>query len=101
MGLPAAVLMALDVSFLPIVALIMGRMVIQAKRWRNLVFIPVLLLFTAANIGLHWGSYTQDTELVRQSSYLAVWVVLNLIIIIGGRVIPFFTSPAFRARKRG
>src|SRR5690625_523806 len=94
MGLPAAVLMALDVSFLPIVALIMGRMVIQSKRWRNLVFIPVLLLFTAANVGLHWGSYTQDTELVRQSSYLAVWVVLNIIIIIGGRVIPFFTSRA-------
>lgn len=94
MGLPKSGIMVLDVVFLPLVAVLMGRLVIQAKRWRNLVFIPILLLFTAANIGSHWGAMTQNTELIRQSSYLAVWVVLGLIIILGGRVIPFFTARA-------
>ncbi|HLS17105.1 MAG TPA: NnrS family protein [Paenalcaligenes sp.] len=94
MGIPAYVLMVIDVAFLPIVAIAMGRWVIQSKRWRNLIFAPVLLIFTAANIGQHLGAIYQDNALVERSSYLAVWVMLNLIILLGGRVIPFFTSRA-------
>lgn len=92
--IPPTLVLALDVAFLPLVALLMGRMVVQAKRWRNLVFIPILLLFTVANAGSHWGAMTHDTALIQQSSYLAIWVVLSLIIILGGRVIPFFTARA-------
>lgn len=94
MGIAASFIVVIDVAFLPVVAILMGRLVVQAKRWRNLVFIPILLLFTAANIGLHWGALSQNAELVQKSSYLAIWVVLSLIIILGGRVIPFFTSRA-------
>ncbi|HLR81859.1 MAG TPA: NnrS family protein [Paenalcaligenes sp.] len=94
MNINAYVLMALDVAFLPIVAIIMGKWVIQSKRWRNLIFAPVLLIFTAANIGQHLGAINQNNALVERSSYLAVWVVINLIILLGGRVIPFFTSRA-------
>jgi len=94
LGLPVALICAVDVLFLPLVALAVGRLVVKAKRWRNLIFVPVLLLYTAANIGLHYGQINRDPYLVQQSSYLAVWVVLSLIIILGGRVIPFFTSRA-------
>src|SRR5699024_5144778 len=94
MNINAYVLMALDVAFLPIVAIIMGKWVIQSKRWRNLIFAPVLLIFTAANIGQHLGAINQNNALVERSSYLAVWVVINLTILLGGRVIPFFTSRA-------
>lgn len=94
MGLPAYALMFIDIAFLPIVAFIMARMVIRAKRWRNLIFAPVLLIFTAANIGQHLGAIQQNNALVESSSYLAVWVVITLVILLGGRVIPFFTSRA-------
>nr|WP_243470279.1 NnrS family protein [Halomonas lionensis] len=37
MGLPGWLLLAVDLVFLPVVAIVMARMVITAKRWRNLI----------------------------------------------------------------
>lgn len=93
-GVSSTVIMVVDVLFLPLVALVMARLVITARRWRNLIFVPVLLIFTIANIGQHWGMLSNNSDLVRQSSYLAVWVMVTLILVLGGRVIPFFTSRA-------
>lgn len=93
-GVSAHLIMVVDILFLPMVALVMARLVIGAKRWRNLIFVPVLLIFTIANVGQHWGMLNQNADLVRQSSYLAVWVMVTLILVLGGRVIPFFTSRA-------
>lgn len=94
MGLSAVTLLVIDVVFLPVVALCMASFVIQTKKWNNLVFAPLLLLMMGANIAMHWGKMIADPEMVRQGAYLAIWLVVCLILIIGGRVIPFFTSRA-------
>lgn len=92
MGLPAWLLLLVDVAFLPVVALVMARLVIAAKRWRNLIFLPVLGLFAIANLAMHLGVMNGDAELIRQAAYLAVLLITLLMTVIGGRVIAMFTA---------
>lgn len=92
MGLPVSFLIFIDVLFLPLTAGFMAMVVIKAKKWRNLIFVPVLLLLTVANSAMHLGALTNNNALVTQSAYLAIWLVIGLIMLVGGRVIPFFIS---------
>ncbi|MFD2189357.1 NnrS family protein [Pistricoccus aurantiacus] len=100
LGSPAPWLIALvDLAFLPLVALVMARLVIRVKQWRNLIFLPVLSLLVIANALMHWGLNRADGELVRQGAYLAVLLFGMLMVILGGRVIPFFTSLRLKRQK--
>ncbi len=91
-GLPSWVPAAVDVAFLPLAALAMARLVIAAKLWRNLMFVPVLLLLAMANLAMHLGAAQGRTELIRQGAYLGILLIAVLMVLLGGRVIPFFTS---------
>lgn len=81
-----------DLLFLPVVALVMARLVITAKRWQNLIFLPVLGLLIAANFGMHAGVLNGDALLIRHSAYLAVLLITLLMVVVGGRVIEMFTA---------
>lgn len=96
MGLNSYWLMMIDVAFLPMVGIAMASYVIRAKRWRNLIFVPVLALLTLANVGMHWGKISANNTMVLESAYMTVWLITTLIIVIGGRVIPLFTANAMR-----
>ncbi|QTP53399.1 NnrS family protein [Billgrantia sulfidoxydans] len=91
-GLPAWLLASVDLAFLPLAALIMARLVLAAKLWRNLMFVPVLLLLATANLAMHVGVAQGKLELIREGAYLAVLLIAVLMVLLGGRVIPFFTS---------
>lgn len=93
-GLSAYVLMVIDLLFLLSSMAVMASLVIRAKKWRNLVFVPVLLWLSLANLAMHWGKITTNAHLVSQSAQLTVWLIIALITVIAGRVIPFFTSRA-------
>ncbi|PMR70221.1 NnrS [Halomonas heilongjiangensis] len=92
MGLPAWLPMLVDLAFLPLVAGVMARLVIAARRWRNLIFLPALALLTLANLAMHLGVMNGDAELIRQAAYLAVLLVTLLMVVVGGRVIAMFTA---------
>jgi len=92
LGLPAWLVVLVEVLFLPVVAAVMARRVIRAKRWRNLVFLPALGLLTLANLAMHLGVMGGDAALIRQASHLAVLLVTLLMVVVGGRVIAMFTA---------
>lgn len=94
--LPDTLILLLDVAFLPLVAWVMARRVIAARLWRNLIFVPVLLLLAGANIAMHLGVINGNGMLVRDASHLTILLIALLMVVMGGRVIPFFT-----ARKLG
>lgn len=108
MGLPMLVIVFIDALFLPLVAVFVASLVIRAKKWRNLIIAPMLLLLTFANVSMHAGVIYHNVQLVSQSAYFAIWLIVCLILLIGGRVIPFFVSrgvgrpqvPAPRGRER-
>lgn len=92
MALPGWLLLVVDVAFLPVVAVVMARLVITAKRWRNLIFVPVLLLFASANLAMHLGVMEGSADLIRQAAYLAVLLITLMMTVVGGRVIAMFTA---------
>lgn len=92
MGLNPLILLLIDGTFLPLVALVMAALVIRAKKWRNLAFTPLLLLLTIANFAMHWGKITTNPILIQHSAHFGIWLIISLIALIGGRVIPFFSS---------
>lgn len=96
MGIDPSWLAVLDVAFLPVVALILANRVTRAKKWRNVVFVPVLFTLAGANFAMHWGQWHGNPSLVKASAHLTIWLVVMLIVLLGGRVIPFFTSRALK-----
>ncbi|WP_416138492.1 NnrS family protein [Halomonas sp. HK25] len=92
MGLPAGLLMAIDLAFLPLAALALGRMVVAVRQWHNLVFVPILLLMAVANLAMHLGVMRGQLPPIREGGYLGVLLIATLMVLLGGRVIPFFTS---------
>lgn len=94
MGINPYWVLFIDTLFLPLVALVMAVLVIKAKKWRNLAFTPILLLLTVANIAMHLGHITAQAQLTQHGAYLSIWLIVGLMVLLGGRVIPFFTSRA-------
>ncbi|MBS9403454.1 NnrS family protein [Halomonas sp. TRM85114] len=92
LGLPTWLPVLVDLAFLPVVAGVMAMLVIEAKRWRNLIFLPALGLLAIANLVMHLGVSSGDAELIRQASYLAVLLIALLMVVVGGRVIAMFTA---------
>ncbi|WP_075879207.1 NnrS family protein [Vreelandella massiliensis] len=90
--LPGWFLLLVDVAFLPLVAWVMGKRVVAARMWRNLLFVPVLLLLALANAMMHWGALQGDGLLIREAGHLTLFLITALMVLLGGRVIPFFTS---------
>jgi len=88
------IIVAVDVSFLVFSALAMAYPVFKAKQWRNLMFIPILLLLASLNGLSHWSIQSDNALLASQSHHATIMLFVLIISILGGRVIPFFTANA-------
>lgn len=97
---PLEAVILLDLSFLPITAWVLAEAIIRVKQWRNLVFVPILLLMTFANACSYYGLLTDNPGLSHNALYAAAFVVVFLIALLGGRVIPFFTERATQWQRR-
>ncbi|MEL0610224.1 NnrS family protein [Vibrio echinoideorum] len=83
---------ALDLLFLPIAMISLAHNIISVKLWRNLLFIPILLLMTVANTAMHYGVLFNQPALIPQASTSMVLLVTLVMCIMGGRVFPMFTA---------
>ena len=89
--LPWQVVAAVDVAFLPLAAVAMLRPLIATKNRRNIVFPIVLILLALANLTLHLDAAgVVDTGAAVTRGVLGVMMVI--LVLMGGRVIPFFTK---------
>ena len=87
-----ALLPWLDLALIPLAAWVLGRLVWRVRQLHNLVFVPILLLLTVANAQMHWAISSGDGALARSASQSAIFIVVFLMLIMAGRVIPFFTA---------
>jgi len=81
-----------DLLFLPTVAYILAKPIIAIKQYRNLFFIPLLALFTVANLEMHLAIYYPETFSSIYSGYAGVMLVTFLMSVMTGRVAPMFTA---------
>lgn len=92
LGEENTLLMMADLSWLPLCAWFLAKPIIITRQWRNLFFVPLLLVLTLLN-GTSWIWHGEWATL----EHLFITTVLlftTLIAVMGGRVIPFFTARA-------
>ncbi|MFT6985083.1 MAG: hypothetical protein ACJAT7_000890 [Psychromonas sp.] len=89
----------LELSWMPLAALVLGKAVIHAKQWRNLFFVPLLLLMSILNAVSLYGFLHYDYILSQHAIWSMLFLVFFIIAAMGGRVIPFFTSKGTGTEK--
>ncbi|WP_410452447.1 NnrS family protein [Paraburkholderia sp. UCT31] len=91
-----------NVAFLPVVALVLLRVLLQAKNRHN-VFLPVAVgLLALLNALFHVRATHGHGDRALRSAWLAVGMLVLFVTIIGGRIIPSLTAnagPGFSARR--
>jgi len=90
--LPDALIALVDFSFLPALAYQVSKPIIQAKQYRNLFFIGLLLLLALGNGLIHLEMLGLQKNTAATGIQLVVATIIILILIIAGRVFPFFTE---------
>ena len=88
--LPDGIIAFVDFIFLPVLIYQVSKPILQTRHYQSLVFIVLLLLLTLGNILIHaqmLGIYenTADTGIK-----LLVATIVALILILAGRLLPFF-----------
>ncbi len=91
-SLPRGVPALVDLAFLPVLALAIGRPLAATKNRRNFVMIAVIALIWAANVAVHLDALGVFGGLRRRALGLALDVVVFLMIVIAGRIVPMFTK---------
>lgn len=82
----------LDLLFFPLLALYVGLPIVLTRNRRNLFLIPLLLAFAAADLLFHLAV---SGMIALSATRVLEWVIdllAVLMLVMGGRVIPFFTS---------
>ncbi len=94
--LPNLLVLVLDSAFLPLLAAQTIKQLRAANNKGQYPLLALLGLLTLANLAYHcapWLGYSALTPL-----YLALHAVLGLAVLIGGRIIPSFTTNWMRAK---
>lgn len=95
--LPFAVVAACELAFLPALAFLLAPPLLRARN-RNTRLLFVLAAFWVTDLAFVIALARDDVPLARGALLVAIDIVLLLITIIGGRIIPAFTTNALRAR---
>jgi uncharacterized protein involved in response to NO len=94
---PASLVAALDLSFLPALAgLVLPPLVRRGNR--NTPLLAVLLALWMTDVTFYFGLYRGDAALAGHALLVGIDIVLLLVTVIGGRIVPAFTSSALKQR---
>ena len=94
-----AFIAALDLAFLPLVGFFLAKPVIKISQYRNLIFLPILVLMTLANCLTYLPLFGFSEELATQGFESMVILVTLLVAVLGGRVVPMFTANGTGTQK--
>ena len=89
----------IDLAFLPAVALVLAKPILAVKQYRNLFFVPLLLILTLANTQMHASIYYPNAISAQYSGYAGVMLITLFISVMAGRVVPMFTANGTKTAK--
>jgi uncharacterized protein involved in response to NO len=96
--LPAALVAALDGAFLPALAAVLARLLWRTGQRHNLGVVALVALLALANLAVHAQALGLADGAAPRALRLAVDGIVALIVVIGGRITPAFTTNALRRR---
>jgi len=83
---------SVDLLFLPVLAIAIALPILRSGQKQQLVFLLVLAALTGANLMVHLQLLGFEPSSAGLGLKLATYLVILLVVILGGRVIPFFTD---------
>lgn len=98
-ALPWALTLGLDVGFLLLVCLLAARDILAAGNRRNLPVIAMVALFAVANTLFHLDILTETPASSGKGTRMGIALLILLISLIGGRIIPIFTTNWLKQRN--
>jgi uncharacterized protein involved in response to NO len=98
--LPVMLVALVDLAFLPALALALALPIARARQLHNYPFPLMLLALTAANALVHAEALGWTTAGASVGLHLATYVVVTMMVVMGGRVIPSFTDNKLQTRAR-
>jgi len=90
--LPDALIALIDFSFLPALAYQISKPIMQVRQYRNLIFIGLLLLLALGNGLIHAEILGIQENSAWPGIQVVVATIIIMILVIAGRVFPFFTE---------
>lgn len=93
------VAMAIDLSFLPLAAFFLARPIILVKQWRNIMFVPILLMMAVLNGLMYLSLYGVIAISYIAISHIMVLLISFVMCVIGGRVFPMFTANGTKTER--
>ena len=93
LGLPSWASAAIDLAFLPALALTVLPALLRSGGGRNLVFLALLAALFGVNLDFHWHGASDSSRL-----WLAIDLVLFMVVLVGGRILPAFTASGLKKR---
>ncbi len=90
--LPTWLVAAVDLAFLPVLAIYVARVLLRHGNKRNLILVGVLGLLTLGNLLMHLGLVTGKTGLLKLGQTLALDIITLMMVVIAGRIIPAFSA---------
>lgn len=94
--LPVLAIAIIDGLFLYILAFYVLRVLLKYGNKRNLVLGAILLVLALANTLMHTGFVTGAMNWLIKGQLLALNLIAFMMVVIGGRIIPLFTTNWFR-----
>lgn len=98
-ALPAWIVAAVDVAFLPAVAVAVARTLWGSGQHRNHALVGVVVALGLADAVMHAEALGLVSGVAGRALRLAVDGVVVLLLVIGGRITPAFTQNALRRRE--
>ncbi|MGF1723589.1 NnrS family protein [Photobacterium nomapromontoriensis] len=83
--------MFIDLLWMPVAAYFLAMPIIRRRQWNNLFFVPLIVLMTVLNALFHLNVLGFSDISIQAVSFATVIVISVIVLIVGGRVIPFFT----------
>ena len=82
------------------VTLVLARMILKVKQWRNAPFLLIMTVFAVLNAMSYYAHASGQTAWATQIPYAAVWLIAIVVNLMGGRVIPAFTQNAVKYGRK-
>ncbi len=98
--LPTLITATLDLLFVPLLAWLIALPIWRSRQHNNQVFPLLLLLIGGANLFIHLGMLGVIETDIQRNNTIAALLMLWILVIMAGRVVPFFIERATQDFKR-
>lgn len=96
--IPAPLFAAIDLLFLPAVAFALVKVLHEADQSKNFIMPAILLVMTMVNLAIHLEILGIVEDIARPAMGLMLNLIVVLIVLMAGRVVPFFIGSAVGSR---